>query len=351
MRKRSDGRYRKSIKDPRTGKTVYFYGDTEREVYKKILEYTAKAERGRTFAEVAGEWWDENEYRWASQSLKPYKAAFNRACKELGDIALPDLTPRNIMALLRGMALEGYSRKTLSNQRSIINQILSHAVITGDVQFNACASVKVPPCLEGKKRNAATSSDEQVIMRSAHVWLFPFIALYTGMRKGEILALQWKDIDFSNNVIRVTKSVYHEGDKPKIKKPKTEESRRVVPLLTPLREELYKRIGSPEEYIISDDGVHPLTERRYTTLLSHFHKATGTTCTAHQIRHSFATIAIAQGINAKTVQEILGHRQISTTLDIYTDLRERSIRIAEDALNAAFSTKNRDEKGQKATDP
>lgn len=68
-----------------------------------------------------------------------------------------------------------------------------------------------------------------------------YIAIMTGMRKGEILALQWKDIDFENDLIEVTKSVYHEGDQPLIKEPKTEAGNRIAPPASTLKGKAFGR--------------------------------------------------------------------------------------------------------------
>jgi integrase len=156
----------------------------------------------------------------------------------------------------------------------------------------------------------------------------------TGMRKGEILALQWKDIDFDEDVIHVTKSVGHQGDRPFIKEPKTEAGTRIVPLLADLKEFLltFKKRRA-DHYIISDDGKTPLTNRRYLTLSKHFKEQTGVECTAHQLRHSFATIAFENDVDAKSIQEIIGHKQLSTTMDIYADFREQSVKKAAEKLN------------------
>lgn len=336
MKKRSDGRYVKVITDKKSGKRLSFYGYSEREVNRKILDYTGKAESGRTFAEVADEWWGEAYERAANQSVKVYKAALARLEGDaMWDRSIADVTPRMILRFLERLAAGGFSQKTISNHKCVINQIFKRAVVSGDVQYNPCTSVQLPNCKKAEHRAAASKEDEAKVLASHDVWLFPTIALLTGMRKGEILALQWKDIDFSKKTINVCKSVEHVGDKPNLKAPKTKKGVRKVPLLKALEEILCEKKGKPTEFIISDTGKAPLTKRRYDTCWRHYVAETGIECTAHQLRHSFATIAIEKNLDPKSLQEILGHAQIGTTLDIYTDFREKSLEKARNLLDEA----------------
>ena len=323
----------KTLTDPRTGKRVFFYGSSEREINKKIMEYSAKIEHGRTFSEVASDWWEEAEPELDYQSIKTYKPAMRRALNEFGSDMIKEIRAQDINLYLKRLAREGLATKTIANQRLVCNLIFSYGVLHGDLEVNPCASVSTPSTKKAT-RTAASASDEEIIKRSADIWLFPTFALYTGMRKGEILALQWKDIDFKNNIIRVTKSVYHEGDHPRIKSPKTEAGNRIVPLLKPLRAILNNMEKKPDNYIISDTGKTPLTNRRFITLSKHYMAETGVTCTAHQLRHSFATIAFEADVPIKSVQEILGHKQLSTTMDIYTDFRKKSVDAAAEILNS-----------------
>jgi integrase len=337
LKKRPDGRYVKTMTDPRTGKRVFFYGQSEREINKQIMEYQSEAERGRSYKKVSEEWWDQAEPTLAVQSIRTYNAARKRAEEAFGDTPIKDILPKDIAALLKKLANQGYSQKTVSNQRMVINLVFKHAIIVNDVQFNACASVETPKGLPKEKRGAASKEDEETILNLDEIWLLPYIAIMTGMRKGEILALQWKDIDFENNVIYVTKSVAHDGDRPVIKPPKTEAGNRIVPMLQKLRERLLaceKRI--PDNYIISDDGKTPLRNKRYTTLYNRFRAETGVTCAAHRLRHSFATKAYEGDVPAKSLQHIIGHKQISTTLDMYTDFRKKSLDAATDLLEKSF---------------
>ena len=332
--KRKDGRLVQSIVDPVTGKKKYFYGKTKAEINKKILEYTEQKAESRLFSVVAKEWSDEEFPKLAVQTLKGYKPALEKAVARFGSMRITEITPKDVTCYLQDLAAIGYGAKTVSNYRIVVNRVFTYALVSDGLTHNPCASAQLPKGLGKKKRSAASKSDEQKVLESADIWLFPFFALMTGMRKGEILALQWKDIDFNLNRISVTKSVGHQADRPFIKEPKTEAGCRVVPLLPALRDELLKRKGKPDEYIISDDGVSPLTDRRFITLSTRYRRETGVSATAHQLRHSFATIAFEHNVPAKTVQYTLGHRQLSTTMDIYTDVREGAIRDAAEALQS-----------------
>lgn len=338
LKPRADGRYQKAITDSRTGKRIFFYGTSEREINQKILEYTKKAENGRTFGEIADDWWEETEPRLASQSIRTYKPALRRAIEAFGPDNIKEITTRDIARYFRLLAAQDFAQKTLSNQRIVINRIFNYAILEGDILYNPCTSLSLPTGLKKQHRSAASSTDEEIIKSTADPWLFPQIAIFSGLRKGEILALQWQDVDFDSDTILVTKSVAHDGDKPYIKEPKTEAGSRIVPLLAPLKEKLLSQKGSPTDYIISDGGETPLTKRRFETLYTHYKNNTGITATAHQLRHSFATVAIENGVDIKSVSEILGHKQISTTLDIYTDFRKAALDRSRAALNTAFSS-------------
>ena len=341
MTKRADGRYVRSLTDRRSGRRIYFYGSSEREVLHKILEYEEERRTGKAFCEVAGDWWATAQTYLASQSVKSYRAPYLRAVDHFGTRSVSDIKTRDITAYLRLVNRDRASEKTLKKHKSVLNLIFTHAITEGYIDANPCQYAQLPKGDPGVRRSSATSRDEEIVRSTTDgVWLFPFFCLMTGMRKGEILALKWSDVDFASNRISVTKSVYHEGDRPHIKEPKTRKGSRVVPLLAPLRDVL---LGvderPPDRLIFSDDGEKPLTSRRYITLYKKYQEQTGITCTAHQLRHSFATIAFESGVPDKSVQEILGHKNIATTMDIYTSFRDRAITDAADLLNANFGAK------------
>ena len=332
---RADGRLQTAIVDSKTGKRIYFYGKTAHELKQKIFEYNQRADAGPLFDEVAAAWWEEAEPELALQSRRGYLLACNRAREEFKDIYIKEIQAKDVTAYYRLLSKEYSSQKTIDKYRLILNLIFKYAIENGDIDFNPTSAAKMPKGLQKGNRSAASPKDERIIRETSDQCLFPFFALYTGMRKGEILALRWKDVDFENDLINVYKSVEHDGNKPGIKGTKTKAGTRVVPLLAPLKERLLKiRPENQEKYIFSVDGSEPLTERRYNTLFKKYREATGITCTAHQLRHSFATIAFENNVDAKTIQEILGHKQLSTTMDIYTDLRKDHMKEITKDLNA-----------------
>lgn len=342
LKQRADGRYLKTITDPRTGKRIYFYGASEREINKKILEYNKKIENGSRFGEIADEWWSEVYDNLASQTLRGYRPAYARALKELGDSYVRDITPKDISSIFKRMAMQGYTRKTISNQRIIYNQIFDYAVVSGEIQYNPCTSVKIPS--NAKKSTVikpATTEDEKRILSSNHPWLFPFFALLTGLRKQEILALQWKDIDFDENIISVTKAIEHIGQTPHIKSTKTESGVREVPLLDMLKNRIIGDKGNPDEYIFSvDGGKTPLTENQFERTYKKYCAEVGVTCSSRQLRHSYATVAVEEDIAPKDLQNALGHADISTTMNVYAAARKKSIEKVAKKLNSRYTETN-----------
>ena len=340
LKPRADGRLCKTITDPRTKKRIYFYGETEREINKKIIEYNLFSEQGRPFSKIAEEWWRVAYDNISPTSVRGYRIAKERAIKEFGNQPIKDITAADISAYLFRLGSKGYAKSTVKNYKIVINRIFNHALISGDIKYLPTVGVEIPRGLKEKRRTSATPEDEEIIKKTADVWIMPYMALMTGLRKGELLALQWKDIDLKNDIISVNKSLYYEGG-AHIKTPKTEAGTRTVPLLAPLKEELLKFAAKQRKsdyYVISDDGTKPLSQKRFRTLEKHYKERTGITSTLHQLRKSFATVSVKVGIAPKVLQSIMGHKNITTTYNIYTDVRKESINEAGQKLSAAFSS-------------
>ncbi len=330
--KRTDGRLCKTIINPKTKRRIYFYGKNEKEINKKILEYTNKKEKGRLFSEIADEWWKIEVEKLSPSTIKGYRAATEHILNYLGNYYISEIETSDINRVLNKLARQGYAKKTVKNHNIIINRIFHFAVIEGDIKYNPSNEAELPRNLPQTKRHPATPDEEDIIRKSAEKWLLPYMALTTGMRKGELLGLKWEDIDLDNNLIYVRRSVWYGGG-INIKEPKTEAGKRKIPIIAPLKEELFKHKDEPHCFVFGKEK--PITDKKFRYLYEKFQKETGIKATAQQLRKSFATIAVGANIPPDVLKSIFGHKNISTTLNIYAEVRDKRIAEAGHILEAS----------------
>ncbi len=323
MKKRSDGRYRKTVNG------VTFYAKTERELFKKIMEYEKRAEEGPTFAEVAVEWWRVEVEKLSPSTVKGYEKAYERAIEWFGGDRIKDITTADVTKELNRFAHLGYAKKTVLNHKIVINRIFHYAITEGYINVNPASEAELPRSLPQKRRTAASVLDEEKIKSSSKEWLLPFFALCTGLRKGELIGLKWSDVNLERNIITVERSVWY-GSGTNIKEPKTEAGKRKVPILKELRKILANKKRPPNEYVFG--GKRPLSEKAFRVNYKKFQESTGVTATLHQLRKSFTTMAVKSGVAPEVLKTILGHKNISTTLDIYNEVREERLQEAADII-------------------
>lgn len=334
MKRRSDGRYVRVITDPKTHKRVSFYGSSTKEVNQKIMKYESKTSRGCPFEDVAEEWWDTEVEQLSPSTVKGYKCAAERIKAEWKGIYITDILPSDINRFMLDLAKKGFAKKTVKNHKIIINRIFHFATVEGYIKSNPAQDAELPRNLKETKRLPATVSEEEIIKESADVWFLPYLALSTGMRKGELLGLRWEDVDLDGGVIHVRRSVYF-SPKPTIKAPKTEAGTRTIPIIGPLKDELQKRKGAASHYVFG--GKTPMTDKAYRHAYKMYQKKTGINATAHQLRKSYATMAVDANVPPDVLKTIIGHRDISTTMNIYAEVRDYRIKEAKELLESRFS--------------
>ena len=315
------------------GKRVAFRGRSDAEVERKMIEYRAELAKGRKFKIVAEEWEQEHFPTLAPNTLRAYRPALARAIDWFGEKGIQQISAPDVKEFVYDFASKGRAKKTVTTQLQICSMIFAWAVVAGDIEINPCDNVSIPKGLKKTHRDAATPEDEEIIKATPDVWLLPYFILYTGVRKGEALAIQGADLDFKHLLIHVSKSVYHVDGKPYIKPPKTEEGARSLPMLLPLVPHLPKRL-KPSQYLFSmDGGKTPLSEGQFRKLWKHYVQSTGVQCTPHQIRHSYATMILDAGLERKDRQGLLGHATDAMTDDVYTHLRAARLQKAAQQLN------------------
>lgn len=325
MKKRADGRYQRSITI--NGKRHSFYGTSPSEVNKKILAFEEKKADGRYFKVVAEEWYDDIVPTLSPTTLRGYKPAKEDAVSEFGETLIKEIVPQDIQRYISRFARQRYAHKTVTTKLQIIHQIFDFAILNGDIQYNPCSAVKVPRNLPREERQAASPDDIQKIKQSDN--LLALMALYTGCRRGELLALTISDFDFENDVINITKSVYFQNNKPYLKRPKTRSGTRTIPLLAPLKEKLLREKIKGN---IFNNGGEYLTDKQARNMWDDFCEQSGVSCTLHQLRHAYATRLYELDVDVKSAQGLMGHADVHTTQEIYTHLTELKNRQTADKL-------------------
>jgi integrase len=318
------------------GKRVAFRGKTDAIVERKMIEYREREERGPLFKDVAEKWKEEYFPALSPGTLRCYTAAYNRAVDRFRDIPIKELTVNDIDALLQSMGRQKFARKTVANQRIVINLICRSAVLDGVLRYNPCAEAKVPKGLKTTPR-LLPSDEELEIVKGG--WnkpngLLPYFILYTGCRKGEALALDHKDIDRKKKIITINKSLTYIGSKPALKEPKTAAGIREIILLDNLAEVLPRGIGLV--FPGKDGGL--MKPGAYERTWGRWQKQAKVTLTAHQLRHGYATMLFEAGISERDAMELLGHTDIALTHKIYTHIRKSRKEETAAILNQAAKT-------------
>ncbi len=332
MTKRKDGRWQQSVTG-KDGKVRWVYGHTKAEVQRKVAALQEERVRGCTFEKVADEWWEKKEPKLAYNTTKGYKAAHRRAVEWLGDERVNEITPREIANLIDDFAEDGFARKTVSTQMMVIRQIFAYGVRRGYCDTNPVRDLTLPEGLTKRTVDPPPIEEVRIVKNSpdAPFGLFFFMEMYTGLRKGELLALDWSDVDLDARIIHVNKSLYYENNHPRIKLPKTEASVGVVPILDALLPVLQARKKKSGPVFPGDGGY--MHEKEWIRANKAFHEATGVKSTSHQFRHEYATMLFEADVPPQKMQVLLRHAQLSTTMDVYKKLTERKLKwIHEDVF-------------------
>lgn len=341
MKRRPDGRWAKAVTI--NGKRVFFYSTAASErqalkdIEKQMIDYSGKEERGKTFSEVVDAWssvhFEDIEYN----TQKYYNASIKQIKQYFGNTQIKSIEPADINRFMDYLVSLRYSLKTVKARKLALNLIFSYAVVEKFVPSNPCTAVKIPKHLKKTRREAPTEEELQTVIANINTefGFFAYFILYTGLRRGEALALRYSDIDFDNKTITVNKSVYHKSNVPYVKTPKTEAGIRTVILLDNLIPLLKanKKTKDKNELVFGNSNNELLTNGQFQGLWERYTRTTGLDITPHQLRHGYATILFEAGIDEKDAQELMGHTTIQLTRDIYTHISKTRKKITAERLN------------------
>ena len=314
---RKDGRYQYARTNP-DGKREYYYDRDPERLLQKIN--APKPEVVITFDRISKEWEATHLEQIAYKTAEAYVAPLRRLRERFGNCPASEITAAELSAYLAYLGSRGYARRTVQMHRDLLNMIFNSAIVSGYMRVNPCAAVPMPRNLPKSVRNIPSDEAIEAVRNhtDAPFALFGLICLYSGLRRGEALALRYEDIDRESGVIHVTKAVEFLGNNPHIKGPKTTCGYRDVILLDVLAD----LIPSGTGYIFPNQDGGLLTKMQYRKRWEKYCESIGHTITAHQLRHGYATILYEAGIPDKDAQELLGHSSIAVTRDVYTHIRQ-----------------------------
>ena len=253
--------------------------------------------------------------------------------KNIGVKQMSELTTLNLQIYIAELLKsgnvktgKGLSANTVNAVISVLQNSINIAYTLGYVKKNVAKSIKRPQTKEKQVDCFSLSEQKKIetyVLSCKKDKLFGVVlCLYTGLRIGELLALEWSDIDFGKGLLFVSKTCFdaHDGQNHIriIDSPKTVHSRRVIPLpkqILPYLKSLKKR--SCSDYVIAD-GDKPVFVRSYQRTFELLLKKLDIPHKGfHSLRHTFATRALECGMDVKTLSELLGHKNATITLNRY----------------------------------
>ena len=337
---RWEGRYIKGRKP--NGQALYgsVYGKKYSEVKHRLIPLkSAYAAREHVKVSFTGTVWDWLVF-WLNDLEKPnikpstyasYRNKLkNHVLPALGDKRLDKLTGDNMQTWIDGLTAKGLSGNSIRTIYRIFNAAIQKAVLKHCLFVSPCQDVTLPG-IESTGIHALTVTQQKELEKQAHKskgGAAVILALYTGMRIGEISALRWNDIDFDNDMIHVHRTLqrimdYESGSqKTKIIMdiPKSSTSNRVIPLGHYLKNYLLAlKAVANGDYVVSCKGHHAEPRVISYRFRQTAKKAGLENVNFHALRHTYATRCIEFGIDIVTVSRLLGHASAKMTLDTYAD--------------------------------
>jgi integrase len=325
------------------------------EVLSAVATGSAVNRSRTTTGEYLDDWLVSQQHRLRPTTMHSYKLAVARIRPRLGGVAVQALTPLQIERFYADLLREGGSRgqplssKTVRNSHVVLRKALADAERLGLVSRNAAASARPPSSVP---REFATWTSEDLrefftAIRDERIYPALVVVATTGMRRSEVLGLRWSDVDLDGARLSIVQTLTAVNGEPVIGPTKTSRSRRTVYLdmqtVGVLREH---RRRQREERLIAGpawDASTDLAFRDEAGVLLHpdwFTREFGRLVIVsglrpirlHDLRHTYATLALKAGVHPKVVSDRLGHATVGITLDLYSHVTPAIARDAADVV-------------------
>ena len=343
LKKRKDGRYQKSVsfgyKPNGSRDRRYVYGYTEAELednYAKLRssrnDGTYADDGGMTVGEWAETWYDTYKSGKSLNTRRMYRLTIDAYIKaNIGHLRLRDVKTHICQGVINALKSKGNYR-TAQICRLTLNQMFDLAMEDGMIPRNPARKLVIEN--KPKPKSRCLTSGELGALASAPLTdrekAFLYIGVYAGLRKGEILALEKRDVNLADGRLSVTKAVEYNRNQAQLKNiPKTEKSVRSVPIIPLLKEVLGVYINTVEKHLFVDCKGHLLSDTLYRSMWRTIERKVAAAqgddgkqphITSKMLRHTYATMLYYAGVNLKQAQAWMGHADTTMLLEVYTHL-------------------------------
>jgi integrase len=325
--------FKATVWDARAGKriirsfpTITAARQWRQDAYAALRAGTLSADRGPTVAEAAGAWLEAARAGIVrNRSGEPYKPSTIRSYEQslrlrvlpaLGRERLAEIDLPALQRYVDRLAADGLGAQTIGLSVAPLRAIYRRANQLGEVKANPTRGLALPAPRPPQRRIASPAEIAKILAAVAAgdraLWA---TAIYAGLRRGELFALRWEDVDLATGVIHVRRGWDTvEGEI----EPKSRHGRRRVPIPAVLRDHLLERkLASDGPLVFGGANRARKRAERGTRAM----RAAGLEAlTIHDCRHTYASLMIAAGVNAKALSEFMGHATVAITFDLYGHL-------------------------------
>ncbi len=365
IRKRTDGRWEGRLRlGYENGKMrwKYIYGNTWHEVSDQLKADQHAQQQGlpivverQTVAEFMTRWLEDSAHpRVRPKTYDSYAQIVRLYIEpEVGHIQLSKLSPQEIQQLLNKMLKKGLSPRTVRYCLAVLRMALGRAYKWSLVPRNVALLVDPPRSRRYEMRSLSPEEARTFLntVKGDRLEALYSVALALGLRQGEALGLRWEDIDMDKCTLKVRYALQRIDGKPQLVEPKTQKSRRTIymPQVTvtalhahrvrQLEERLAAGTRWKESGLVFTSTIGtPLDPRNAFRLFQEALQRAGLPhIRFHDLRHTCASLLLAQEVHPRVVMETLGHSQISLTMDTYSHVIPALQRDAADRMNALLS--------------
>jgi integrase len=245
-----------------------------------------------------------------------------RVLPELGARRLTDVTRADVQLFVDRLAADGLDASTIRNTLLPLRVVYRRAIRRGQATVTPCANLELPR-VEGRRDRIAAPDEAARILAALPDDLRPVwaVALYAGLRRGEVLALRVEDVDLDTGVIRVERS--WDPTARRYGAPKSDAGKRNVPIAAVLRELLVGHLlrTGRRTGLLFGDGERPLDPRGIARRAATAWKGAGVVGIGlHECRHTFASTMLAAGVGARVIAELMGHADAGLVWTRYSHL-------------------------------